>query len=90
MAAREDIAEPTPSGGSDIVTPTALSSAEITLYQAMRAEAIGEAALANRLDVASPHVDRLLDLRPHSRLDAIERALTAWGGEMWIVVEAAP
>ena len=61
------------------MTPTALSSAEITLYQAMRAEAIGEAALAKRLDVALPNVDRLLDLRPHSRLDEIERALPALG-----------
>jgi antitoxin HicB len=88
MAAREDIAEPKTSG-SDYVTLPALSSAKVALYQAMRAENIGKAALAKRLDVALPQVDRLLDLRHHSRLDAIERALAVLGREMRIVVGAA-
>jgi antitoxin HicB len=61
----------------------------VALYQAMRAENIGKAALAKRLDVALPQVDRLLDLRHHSRLDAIERALAVLGREMRIVVGAA-
>ena len=46
----------------------------------MRAEGVGKAALARRLGVALPQIDRLLDLRHASRLDAIERALAALGG----------
>ncbi len=88
MAAREEIAEPT-SSGIDYVSLPALSSAKVALYQAMRAENIGKAALAKRLDVALPRVDRLLDPRHHSRLDAIERALAVLGREMRIVVGVA-
>lgn len=73
MAAREDIAEPKASGG-DYVTLPALSSAKVALYQAMRADGVGKAELGRRLDVALPQIDRLLDLRHNSRLDAIERA----------------
>ena len=55
----------------------------------MRADGVGQAALAKRLDVALPQVDRLLDLRHSSRLDMIERAFSALGREMEIVVKAA-
>ena len=88
MAAREDIAEPRASG-KEFVTLPALSSAKIALYRAMRADGVGKAALGKRLDVALPQIDRLLDLRHNSRLDAIERALAALGRSMTIVVEAA-
>jgi hypothetical protein len=36
----------------------------------MQAEGVGEAALAERLDVALPQIDRLLDPRNQSRIDA--------------------
>ena len=88
MAAREDIAEPKATGDHYITLP-ALSSAKIALYRAMRAENLGKAALAKRLDVALPQIDRLLDLRHHSRLDAIERALAALGRTLTVVVRAA-
>jgi len=67
----------------------ALSTAKIELYRAMRAEKVGKAALAKRLGVALPQVDRMLDLRHQSRLDAIERALAALGRSLTIVVKAA-
>ncbi len=88
MADREDILAPRASG-PDIVSLSALSSAKIALYQAMRAEGLGKAALAKRLGVALPQIDRLLDLRHSSRLDAIERAFAALGRSMTIVVRAA-
>jgi antitoxin HicB len=88
MADREDIAAPRASG-PDSVTLPALASAKIALYQAMRAEGVGKAALAKKLGVALPQVDRLLDLRHASRLDAIERALAALGRSITIVVQAA-
>ena len=55
----------------------------------MRAERVGKAALAKRLGVALPQIDRLLDLRHHSRVDALESAFAALGRSMRIVVEAA-
>jgi antitoxin HicB len=88
IAAREEIAEPK-TGGEDYVSLPALSSAKIALYGAMRADKVGKAALAKRLGIALPQVDRLLDLRHASRLDAIERALAALGRSMTIVVGEA-
>ena len=88
MAAREDIRAPKSSGADSVALP-ALVSAKVALYQAMRAEGVGKASLAKRLDVALPQIDRLLDLRHSSRLDAIERAFAALGREMEIVVKAA-
>jgi antitoxin HicB len=88
MAAREDVPAPK-AGGADYVTLPALSSAKIELYQAMRADGVGKAALAKRLGVALPQIDRLIDLKHSSRLDAIERAFMALGRSMTIVVKAA-
>jgi antitoxin HicB len=88
MAAREDIPGPKLSGADSVALP-ALTAAKVALYQAMRSEGVGKAALAKRLDVALPQIDRLLDLRHSSRLGAIERAFAALGREMEIVVKAA-
>ena len=74
MADRDMIPEPR-TQAPDYVDLPALSVAKIALYRAMRSESVGKAALAKRLGVALPQVDRLLDLRHHSRLDALERAL---------------
>ena len=88
MAAREDIAEPK-ARGKAYVTLNALASAKVALYRAMRSEGVGKAALAKRLGVALPQIDRLLDLKHQSRVDALERAFAALGRSMRIVVEAA-
>jgi antitoxin HicB len=88
MAAREDIPPPKSSGRT--MWPCRRSSRPRSLSdQAMRAEGVGKAGLAKRLDVALPQIDRLLDLRHSSRLDVIERAFAALGREMEIVVKAA-
>ena len=88
MAAREDAPTPQAVGAEYVMLP-ALSSAKIELYRAMRADGVGKAALAKRLGVALPQVDRLLDLKHGARLDAIERAFAALGRSMTIVVKAA-
>ena len=88
MSAREDIPAPE-AKGEDYVSLPALSVAKIELYRAMRADGVGKAALAKRLGVALPQIDRLLDLRHASRLDAIERAFAALGRTMEVVVKAA-
>ncbi|MBM3551113.1 MAG: type II toxin-antitoxin system HicB family antitoxin [Alphaproteobacteria bacterium] len=88
MAAREDIPAPKAKGRAYVALP-ALSAAKIELYSAMRAGGVGKAALARRLGVALPQVDRLLDLRHASRLDAIERAFAALGKSISIAVSDA-
>jgi antitoxin HicB len=88
MAAREPIEDPK-TVGPDVVALPALASAKVAVYRAMRSEGVGKAALAKRLGVALPQIDRLLDLRHASRLEAIERALGALGLSLTIVVKAA-
>jgi antitoxin HicB len=88
MSAREDVPAPKAKGQEYVLLP-ALSVAKIELYRAMRADGVGKAALAKRLGVALPQIDRLLDLRHASRLDAIERAFAALGRTMEVVIKAA-
>ncbi len=75
--------------GPDGVTLPALSIAKIGLYEAMRADGVGKTALARKLGVAPPQIDRLLDLRHHSRMDAVERALAAMHRLLTVSVNAA-
>ena len=76
MADRDVIPDPGAEAADHVELP-ALSVAKIALYRAMRSEGVGKAALAKRLGVALPQIDRLLNLRHQSRLDALERALAA-------------
>ncbi len=86
ISAREEIPVPT-AAGQDYVALPALSTAKVELYRAMREQGVGEAALARRLGVALPRIDRMLDLRHNSRLDAIERALASLGRSVTLIVE---
>ena len=83
---------PTPSrvkrGGKYVVLP-ALAEAKVELYRAMRAEGVGKAELARRLNCHMPQVDRLLDIEHGSRLDQIEAAFRALGRRLDISVRAA-
>ena len=86
VALRRDIPQPSTTGDLYVEVP-ALSAAKVELYRAMRADGVTKAALARRLGVAMPQVDRLVDLRHHSRMDAIERAFAALGRRLDVVVE---
>ena len=81
MAAREDIPS-LKSAGDDFITLPALSSAKVELYRVMRRQGVGKAELSRRLGVALPQIDRLLDLKHNSRLDALERAFHVLGHSM--------
>ena len=76
------------SGGHPI-TLRGLESAKIALHEAMREKRVTKAMLTKRLGVHPPQVDRLLDFRHSSRLDAIEDALEAVGKRLLVDVEAA-
>ena len=55
----------------------------------MRAQKIGKAELARRLNCHLPQVDRLLDLLHSSRLEQLEAAFRAVGKRLTIAVEEA-
>ena len=88
MADRDVIPDPGAEAADHVELP-ALSVAKIALYRAMRSEGVGKAALAKRLGVALPQIDRLLNLRHQSRLDALERALAALHRSLVISVSRA-
>jgi antitoxin HicB len=87
---RRDIPRPSPvrARGKFVVLP-ALSEAKLALYSAMRAQRIGKAELARRLNCHLPQVDRLLDLMHASRLDQLEAALRVVGKRLTVAIEDA-
>jgi antitoxin HicB len=83
---------PTPSPrkrGQHLVAIPAVVTAKLALYRAMLEAQITKAALARRLQMHPPQVDRLLDLDHDSRIDQIERAARALGHELHIELRPA-
>ena len=85
IAERRPIPPPLAGAGAWAAIPS-LSVIKIELYRAMQDEGIGKAELARRLGVHLPQLDRLLDLKHRSRLEALERALAAVGRTVEIQV----
>ena len=85
MADREPI--PEPSKGKYRVALPAQAAAKILIYRAMQHRGVSKNELARRLRVHRPQIDRLLNLRHSTRLDAIEQALGVLGKRMKIGVE---
>lgn len=88
IAGREDIPRPGKTGKDCAVLP-ALTAAKLALYWAMRDEGVGKSALARKLGWHLPQVDRLLDLRHASKLDALQTALSALGRSLEIKINKA-
>lgn len=65
--------------GQHTVSPSALESAKLGVYQAMTDQGIKKAELARRLGWHMPQVDRLFDLRHASKMDQLEAAANALG-----------
>ena len=87
---RRDIPKPSPvKRRGRFVTLPALTEAKLALYSEMRAQRVGKADLARRLNCHLPQVDRLLDLLHSSRLDQIEAAFRVLGKRLTIAVEEA-
>ena len=77
LADREDI--PTPSKGRNRVPLSTRVALKLALHFEMRRQGTSKAALARKLKLHRPQVDRLLDIRHHSNLDSIDAALLALG-----------
>jgi antitoxin HicB len=74
--------------GQKIISPSALESAKLGVYQAMMDQGIKKAELARRLGWHMPQIDRLFDLKHSSRFDQIEAAATVLGCHIEITVAA--
>lgn len=85
MKDRRDIPAPSVVTGDAIELP-ALDTAKIELYRAMRAEKVGKAELAKRLQWHLPQVDRVLQVRHGSQLEQMEAAFAALGKKLVISV----
>jgi antitoxin HicB len=87
---RKIISPPSPrKRGQYLVAIPAVVTAKLALYRAMLEARITKAALARRLGMHPPQVDRLLDLDHDSRIDQIERAARALGHELHIELRPA-
>lgn len=90
MIVESKLALPAPSfTGGHAIQLRGLHAAKIALHVAMRESRVTKAALAKRLRLHPPQIDRLLDFNRASRLDAIEDALDAVGKRLVVDVEAA-
>ena len=88
IADREPI--PEPSSGRHRVSLPAQAVAKILIYRLMRQKGVSKNQLATMLKWHRPQVDRLLNLRHATRLDAVEAAMAALGAGLTVGVEAAP
>lgn len=74
--------------GQKLVSPSALESAKLGIYQAMMDQGIKKTELARRLGWHMPQIDRLFDLKHSSKFDQIESAANALGCHIEITVAA--
>lgn len=87
----DDIPKPSKRRGrnSRLVSLPALQSAKVELYRAFRSSGVTKAELARRIGIAKSNLDRLFDLRHHSRFDLIEAAFAALNRQVLIEVRGA-
>lgn len=80
---------PKPGAGKRRVAVSALVATKLALYSAWRASGITKAELARRIGIRRSSLDRLFDLRRHSRLDQLEAAFEALGKKLVVGVQDA-
>jgi antitoxin HicB len=87
---RRDIPKPSPvkARGKAVILP-ASTEAKLALYSTMRANRVGKAELARRLNCHLPQVDRLLNLLHASRLDQLEAAFRVLGKRLGVEIREA-
>jgi antitoxin HicB len=67
----------------------ALVALKTALHLAFRTSGLTKAALGRRLGIPKSNVDRLFDLRNHTRLDQLEAAFAALGKQLALEVKDA-
>ena len=86
---RRPIPNPSPAHGRALVALPALVAAKVALYDAMRAQGVGNTALAARLGLSEGAVRRLINLDHRSHIGQIEAALHALGQRLTVATQAA-
>ncbi|HYU13045.1 MAG TPA: type II toxin-antitoxin system HicB family antitoxin [Stellaceae bacterium] len=86
---RDDIPEPTAPGARPVATLPPLTIAKVALYRAARASGMTKAELGRRLGWHAPQIDRLFDLRHHSKIEQIDQALRTLGKRLVVSVQDA-
>ena len=89
IQSRRAIPRPSPGRGRATVPLPALVAAKSALYCAMRAEGVGNTALAERLGVTEGAVRRLIDPDHRSHIGQVEAALRALGQRLVVATQAA-
>jgi antitoxin HicB len=89
IAHQEDIPAPSPARALPVVALPPLTAAKVELYRAARVSGITKAELGRRLGWRAPQIDRLFDLRNHSKIEQIDQALRAIGKRLTIGVQDA-
>lgn len=89
MARHDDIPVPSPGDGRPVAILPPLTEAKVQLYRLSREAGMTKAELGRRLGWHAPQVDRLLDLRHHSRIEQVEAALRAIGKRLIVSVADA-
>ncbi|HKH27578.1 MAG TPA: hypothetical protein VKA61_04490 [Sphingomicrobium sp.] len=85
-----DIPDPTKvEPGEHLVSPSAVTAAQVALYTAMRRENVSAEDLAKRLTIPVSDICGLTDLSSYPPLEKIERALAALGHRLTVALEAA-
>ncbi len=85
-----DIPEPSKlEAGDHLVSPSAVTAAQVALYTVMRREKVSHEDLAKNLGRPVAEVRRLTDLSNSPPLDEIERAHAALGHRLTVALEAA-
>jgi antitoxin HicB len=69
-----------------VIRLPALVSAKTELYRAFLASGIRKAELARRLGISKGNIERLFDLKHHTRLDQLEAAFRAIGKRLSVEV----
>ncbi|HTI39292.1 MAG TPA: type II toxin-antitoxin system HicB family antitoxin [Vicinamibacterales bacterium] len=85
---RRPIPAPSPLTGDGIAL-SAIVDAKVQIYNAMLEQHVGKAALAKRLHVHLPQIDRLLDIKHGSKVEQLEAAASALGGRLDMLIQFA-
>lgn len=83
IATRQDVPLPSPRRMARANVSSQVS-AKVLLYRAMREKGMRKSDLARALHWKRPQVDRILDIRHATRLDAMDKALRALGKRLVI------
>ncbi len=73
-----------PAPGSFMVTLDALETAKVLVWNEMFTQKLKKADLARMLNVHTPQVDRLFDLKHSSKIEFVEQAARALGKNLTI------